>query len=92
MSLTWDVGEDLYRLVHDFEGIVDILLNGLGINRGQWVVHPALVPSQPVRDRDPQVAEGIKVLNKLGQLVVLKEETGSVRWRATVCGKRGVQW
>ena len=53
------------------EGVVDLLVALLGVDGGQRIGHPALVPLEPVRAGDPEVLEGIKVTHQLAQLVVL---------------------
>ena len=69
---TWDIIENLDRFMHGFVGIIDILLHILCIDRREWIVHPTLMPFQPIRNSDPKVSEGFKILDKLSQLVILE--------------------
>ena len=69
---TWYVLEDLDAFVHGLEGLADLLLALLGVDAGQRVVHPALVPLEPVRGGDPEILEGLKVSDKLAEFVILK--------------------
>ena len=73
--ITWNISEKFGRFVHGFEGIVNVLLDDFSVNRRQRVVHPRLVPAQPVRHGDPQVAERLELLHQLAQLIVLKPTT-----------------
>ena len=57
--------------MHGLEGLSDVFLQHLGINGGEGVIHPGLMPPDPVRGRDPQVFEGLKITHKFGQLVIL---------------------
>lgn len=69
--LTWHLLEESDRLVHSLEGFIDVLLHLLRVDSIQRIVHPALVPPQPIRNRDPQVSEWLKFLHKFGQLFIL---------------------
>jgi hypothetical protein len=69
---TWNISEDLDGLMHCFVSVVYILLDGLCINRHQWIVHPTLVPAQPIRSRYPKVTEWLKVFDKLVQFIILR--------------------
>ena len=64
----------LYTLVHGLEGIVNIVSQELGVNVDQWVIHPCLMPLQPVSCRDPQVLERLKLTSQLPDLVILHTE------------------
>ena len=68
---TWYFAEYFHRFMHGFEGICNILLNSFRINCCEWIIHPTLVPSHPIRHINPQVTEGFKVFNKPTQLVIL---------------------
>lgn len=70
---TWNFGEELGRFVHRFVGFVDVLLDAFRVDAGEGVVHPRLVPAQPVRRRQPQVLERLELFRQTTQLVVLQE-------------------
>ncbi len=72
VCLTWNLLEELDRLMHGLVGLIDGLLHLLRVDGGQRIVHPGLRPALPVRGGDPQVSIWLKVLDKLCQLFVLK--------------------
>lgn len=74
-SLTRDVVENLHRFVHGLVRLIDVLLQLLSIDRGERVVHPGLMPADPVRAGHPEIPEWLKVLHKLSQLVILEQQT-----------------
>jgi len=69
--LTGNAGKDFDTLVNRLVRLVDVLINLLSVYVNQCIVHPALMPSQPVTRRYPQLTEWLKVLRQLGHLVKL---------------------
>lgn len=65
--------------MHRLVSVVDVLLDDLCVDGGERVVHPRLVPADPVRHGDPQVPERLKLFDQLAQLVVLHKQTETVR-------------
>ena len=51
--------------MHRLVGVIDVLLHRLRIDARQWIMHPAVVPLQPVGHCDPQVLEWLKVFDEL---------------------------
>ena len=72
-SLTGNSSEDFATLVYRLVRLVDIFIDLLGINLNQCVVHPAVVPSQPVADCYPQLTEWLKVFHQFVHLVKLSQ-------------------
>ena len=71
-SHTYDILEILDTLVHDFECTVDIGGQQLGVNVDEGVIHPGLVPLEPVSSSQPQVLKWLKVSTQLTNLVILQ--------------------
>lgn len=78
-TLTWNVLEYLHRLVHRFVGIVDILLDRLRVDACQRVVHPTVIPLEPVGHCDPQVLEWLKVLEEFWEFLILQQII-TIKW------------
>ena len=70
---TWYISKDLDRFVHRFVGITNVLFHILSIDAGKRIIHPTLVPSEPVRSCNPQVAERFEVFHQLREFIVLYE-------------------
>lgn len=60
-------GRDLFEMFHtledSFEGTVDVLLQLFGVDCGQRIIHPAVIPLHPIRGCQPHVFERFKVLD-----------------------------
>ena len=74
MTFTWYIGKDLDRFVHRFVRITNVLFHILSIDAGERIIHPTLVPSEPIRSCNPQVAEWFKVLHQLREFIVLAKK------------------
>lgn len=75
-------GRDLFEMFHtledSFEGIVDILFQLFGVDCGQRIIHPAVIPLHPIRGCQPHVFERFKVLDKTTKFVVLQVNSQGV--------------
>ena len=71
-KFTFKILELLDRLVHGFECVVRVAVYVFGVDRRDRVVHPAVVPSEPVGRCDPQVFIWVKVFRQFGQFVILE--------------------
>ena len=63
-----DALEVFDALVHRLEGVADVGPQQLWINVDQRVIHPGVVPLEPVGCHDPQVLVGLKVSHQLTHL------------------------
>ncbi len=63
--------EILDTLVHDLEGAVDIGGKELRVNVDEGVIHPGLVPLEPISSSYPQILERLKFSVELTHLVIL---------------------
>jgi len=70
-TLTWYSLEDLDTLVDRLVRIRHVLVHLLGIDVRERIIHPAVVPPQPVARSNPQHPERLKVLRQLGHFVKL---------------------
>ena len=70
--ITWYISKYLDRLVHSFVCISDIFLNGFCVDGREGIVHPTLMPSQPIRNCYPKVAERLKFLSKATKFLILE--------------------
>ena len=61
----------LDTLVHGLEGIANIGSQQLWVNADKGVVHPRLMPLQPVSHCDPEVLVRVKVTQQLANFVIL---------------------
>jgi len=52
-QLTFKILELFDGLMHSLESVGGISLNILGINTRDGIIHPAVMPSHPIRGRDP---------------------------------------
>ncbi len=67
--------EILDTLMHDLEGTVNVSSKKLRINVDKGVIHPCLVPLEPVSSSKPQVLKRLKLSCQLANLVILHEKT-----------------
>lgn len=63
--------EILDTLMHDFEGTVDVSSKELRVNIDERVIHPRLVPLEPVSSSQPQVLERLKLSSQLANPIIL---------------------
>ena len=91
-SLTWYPAEHLDTLVNRLVRLRHVLVNLLGVDVDQWVVHPTLMPSQPVARRDPQQSERLKVLQQLAHLLKLHIPTNMADQTGTIQYSTVQQW
>ena len=61
-------------LVHDLEGIADVGGQQFWVNVDKRVVHPRLVPLEPIGCRHPEILVGVKVAQQLAHFVILEKE------------------
>ena len=67
-------------LAHGLEGIADVGSQQLWVDVDEGVIHPRLMPLQPISHRHPEVLVGVKVTQKLANFVIL--------WRVESGGRR----
>ena len=67
-------------LVHGLEGIADVGSQQLRVDVDEGVVHPRLMPLEPISHRHPEVLVGVKVTQQLANFVIL--------WRGEGGGRR----
>ena len=81
-------------LVHNLEGIADVGGQQFRVNVDERVVHPRLVPLEPIGCRHPEILVGVKVTQQLAHFVILeKGERGGERGReGERGGERGREW
>ena len=60
-------------LVHNLEGIADVGGQQFRVNVDERVVHPRLVPLEPIGCRHPEILVGVKVTQQLAHFVILGE-------------------
>ena len=58
--------------MHSLVGVVDILLEGLCVDCGDGIVHPTLVPRDPIGRSDPQIPEGFELFHQPGKFFILE--------------------
>ena len=61
-------------LVHDLEGIADVGGQQFRVNVDKRVVHPRLVPLEPIGCRHPEILVGVKFAQQLAHFVILEKE------------------
>ena len=66
-----DLLEMLNTLEDCLEGVVNILFQLFGVYGGEGIVHPTVIPLQPIRCCQPHVLKRLKVLDQPSQLVIL---------------------
>lgn len=66
-----DLPEMLNTLEDCLEGVVNILFQLFCVYGGEGIVHPTVIPLQPVRCCQPHVLKRLKVLDQPSQLVIL---------------------
>ena len=60
-----------HTLVHCLESVIDIVGEELGIDVNEGIVHPRLMPLDPVCRSDPKVLVGLKLTSELSNLIIL---------------------
>ena len=67
-------------LAHGLEGIADVGSQQLWVDVDEGVIHPRLMPLQPISHRHPEVLVGVKVTQQLANFVILRRvESGGRR-------------
>ena len=61
----------LDTLVHGLEGTANVGSQQLWVNVDEGVIHPRLMPLQPVSHRHPEVLVWVKVTQQLANFVIL---------------------
>ena len=72
-------------LVHNLEGIADVGGQQFRVNVDKRVVHPRLVPLEPIGCRHPEILVGVKVTQQLAHFVILEKGRGRERGREERC-------
>ena len=71
----WDLFEMFNTLKDRLERIADILFQLFGVDCGERIVHPTVVPLLPVGSCKPHIFKRLKVFDQAAKLIILSKFT-----------------